>query len=334
MFLIFDTWQASDHIPFEGIAMKFKTRFRVALAAISTRTVAAQFLIALCVPCLPCAASAEQARSDKLVRISEGVSLRVVEAGPPQAQTVVLVPGWCFTADIWAKQIAYLSEHYHVVAFDPRSQGRSTILNHSNSPDDRGEDIANLIKELHLKKPVIVGWSQGVQDVAAYVLKSGAGEIGGIVLVDAQVSAGAAGIDPRAAAEELGRMQVYVRAQRQYLEAMMPYIFKQPLSPNELNTIVSAAMQTPSSVGVANLVLDQFSKDYRPSIKRMDAPTLIIIAGTAGDRNEQAQQPIAKASKAVVEGAGHAVFYDQPAKFNALLVEFLEKSVKVASPAA
>jgi len=86
-----------------------------------------------------------------------------------------------------------LSDRYHVVAFDPRSQGRSTILDHSNSPDDRAADIASLIKTLHLRKPVIVGWSQGVQDVAAYALTFGTGEVGGIVLVDATVSAGAAG---------------------------------------------------------------------------------------------------------------------------------------------
>ena len=266
--------------------------------------------------------------SDALIAVSEGVRLRVIEAGPPSAQSIVLIPGWCFTADIWSKQIAALSARYHVIAIDPRSQGRSTIVDHSNSPDDRAGDIANLIAKLHLQKPVIVGWSQGVQDVAAYALTFGTGGVGGIVLVDATVSAGAAGLDAKEAAETLGRMPIYARSPRDYLEGMMPYIFKKPLSPTELTTIVNAALRTPSSIGVANLVLDLFGKDYRPSFKRIDVPTLLVVAGAAPNKNEQMQQPIPNATSAVVEGAGHAVFYDEPTKFNDLLVRFLEERVK------
>lgn len=276
----------------------------------------------------PTIAASEPTRSDKLVAVSADVTLRVIEAGPPEAQPVVLIPGWCFTADIWSKQIAALSDRYHVVAFDPRSQGRSTILDHSNSPDDRAADLAGLIKALHLKKPVLVGWSQGVQDVAAFVLTFGTSEVGGLVLADAPVSAGAAGLDAGAAAMSLGRMPIYVSSPRDYLEGMMPYVFKKPLSPSELNAIVTAALRTPSSVGVANLTLDFFGRDYRAAFKRIDVPTLLAIAGTAPDKNEQMQQPIPNATKAVVENAGHAVFYDEPTKFNELLARFLDERVK------
>ena len=179
-----------------------------------------------------------------------------------------------------------------------------------------------------MRKPVIVGWSQGVQDVAAYALTFGTGEVGGIVLVDATVSAGAAGLDAKAAAMTLGRMPIYASSPRDYLEGMMPYIFKKPLSPTELTTIVKAALQTPSSIGTANLVLDVFGKDYRPSFKRIAVPTLLVVAGTAPDRNEQMQQPIPNATSAVVDGAGHALFYDEPTKFNDLLARFLEERVK------
>lgn len=214
------------------------------------------------------------------------------------------------------------------MAFDPRSQGRSTILNHSNSPDDRATDIANLIKKLHLHKPVLVGWSQGVQDVAAYTLMFGTDDIGGVVFVDASVSSGAAGLDGESAAMTFGRMPIYVSSPRDYLEGMMPYIFKKPLSASELNAIVTAGLQTPSSIGIANLMLDFFGKDYRPAFKRINVPTLVIVAGTAQNKNEQLQQPIPNSTSAVVDGAGHAVFYDEPTKFNELLVKFLEERVR------
>ncbi len=287
----------------------------------------AYLLLMGCAIGAPSLAAAEPVTSDRLVAVSAEVNLRVIEAGPPGAQTLVLVPGWCFTADIWTKQIAALSDHYRVVAFDPRSQGRSTILDHANSPDERATDIASLIKTLHLHKPVLVGWSQGVQDVAAYALAFGTGEIGGLVLVDATVSAGAADVDIREVRSSLGYMPFYAAKPRDYLEAMMPYIFSKPLSPVELGTIVGNALRTPSSVGVANLVLDFMGKDYRPAFRRIEVPTLLVVSGTAEDRDEQLRQPIPLASSVVVAGAGHAVFYDEPTEFNRLLVKFVEERV-------
>jgi microsomal epoxide hydrolase len=109
---------------------------------------------------------------------------------------------------------------------------------------------------------------------------------------------------------------------------MMSYVFKKPLSPPELNALVTAALRTPSSIGVANLALDLFGKDYRKAFGRIDVPTLLIVAGTAPDKAEQAQQPIPHATSAIVEGAGHAVFYDEPARFNDLLAGFIEQRVK------
>lgn len=267
-------------------------------------------------------------QTDTLINVSNEVVLRVLEAGSSDAQTIVLIPGWCFTADIWHKQIEALRDSYHIIAIDPRSQGRSTILNHSNSPDDRAADIATLIKKLHLQKPVLVGSSQGVQDVAAYVLANGTEDIGGIVFVDAVVSTGTAEVDSEFVATVLGRLPLYVNYQREYLEGMMSYIFKNPLSPSELNTIVSAALQTPTSIGVANIVLDFFGKDYRPAFKRINVPTLMIVAGTAPDKNAQLQQQIPNLTTVVIEGAGHIVFYDEPVKFNNALLQFLKKQVE------
>ncbi|GAA0708600.1 alpha/beta hydrolase [Dokdonella soli] len=253
--------------------------------------------------------------------------MRVIESGPAKSQPIVLVPGWCFTADIWHKQFAALGDRYRLVAFDPRSQGRSTILDHANSPDDRAEDISRLIAALHLQQPIIVGWSQGVQDVAAYALKFGTHDVGGLVLVDAAVSGGAEALDGKAAGEELGRMPIYASSPREYLQAMMPYVFRKPLSPNELSDIVSAGLRTPSSIGVANLTLDFFGKDYRRAFERIDVPTLLVVAGTAPDKDVQIRQPIPNATSVVVDGAGHAVFYDEPAKFNDALVRFVEARV-------
>jgi len=268
------------------------------------------------------------ARTDTLVAVSDGVKLRIVDTQTRDVPAVVLVPGWSFTADIFKKQLAALGERYRLIAFDPRSQGRSTLLDHANSPDERGEDIANLIATLKLDKPIVVGWSQGVQDVAAYVLEHGTSDVAGLVLVDAPVSGGAPAMKPEQAAATLGRMPIYVGAQRRYLEGMMSYVFRKPLSPAELDAIVSAAMQTPTSVGVSNLILDLFGKDYREAFPRIEVPTLVIAAGTSPEKDAQLAQRIANMTTKVVEGAGHAVFYDDPQAFDAALTAFIDEHAK------
>jgi len=280
----------------------------------------------------PSPTAAQVRRSDTLIAVSPNVTLRVIDRGAPDAPPVVLVPGWCFTADIWHKQIDALSGRFRVVAIDPRSQGRSTIVSDANSPEVRAADLAGLIKKLNLQRPVLVGWSQGVQDVAAFAMAYGTADLGGVVFVDAQISAGAAGLDAQTAVMTLGRLPIYASAPREYLEVMMDYLFRKPLSEDERRTIVLAANRTPSSIGIANLTLDLFGRDYRPAMARLAVPSLVIVAGTAPDRDAQLRQPIPHAATAVVEGAGHAVFYDEPAKFNELLARFLDEQVRGRTP--
>lgn len=62
----------------------------------------------------------------------------------------------------------------------------------------RAQDLDRLLERLQARRPVLIGWSQGVQDVAAYVERHGTQELAGIVLVDAAVSDGADGMAERA----------------------------------------------------------------------------------------------------------------------------------------
>src|SRR6058998_2696307 len=128
----------------------------------------------------------------------EGVSLRVIEAGKPSAEPpLIFIPGWSTGADIWRHQIDTFAKTHRVIAFDPRSQGESTKATVGNTPEIRAQDLHALLERLGVRHPVLIGWSQGVQDVAAYVELYGTKGLAGIVLVDAAVSDGADGMAAR-----------------------------------------------------------------------------------------------------------------------------------------
>jgi non-heme chloroperoxidase len=137
-------------------------------------------------------------------KISEGFSAGADQvrihywyAGAQEAKhTLLLIPGWRISASIWLKQLDYFSDRgYRVIAIDSRSQGGSSIARSGNAPEDRAADIDRVIAGLHLKHVGLVGWSQGAQDVVAYVDRFGTGAVACLALIDSPVSAGARGCD-------------------------------------------------------------------------------------------------------------------------------------------
>src|SRR4029077_10685309 len=99
--------------------------------------------------------------SSRTVEVADSVSLPVIEAGKPDAQSVlVFIPGWSTSADIWKRQIESFAKACRVIAFDPRSQGESTKTTSGNTPETRAQDLHALLERLGVQRPVLIGWSQ------------------------------------------------------------------------------------------------------------------------------------------------------------------------------
>ncbi|MDQ8755015.1 alpha/beta hydrolase [Sphingosinicella sp. LHD-64] len=279
---------------------------------------------------MPFMASASNARTAD-VPVSADVRIHVIDEGPARADrpTLVLLPGWRFSGSIWSAQIAAFGSDRRVISVDPRSQGQSTKTAEGNTPEQRAQDLHALLARLNVGRFVLVGWSQGVQDTAAYVERYGTANIEGIVLVDSPISSGAARIEraPHAAARQFGRLSAYMNAPRDYTEGMMRAVVVRPLSSAELDQLVDRALATPTATGAAMLVADLFGVDRRPALERMDKPVLIVASARSAELVDQRDMAsrVADAEFHAIEDAGHAVFVDQPQQFNALLGAFLER---------
>lgn len=275
-----------------------------------------------------CVTSAASARTVD-IQAAADVRIHVIDEGPARSDrpTLVLVPGWRFSGSIWAAQIAAFAGDRRVIAIDPRSQGESSKTVEGNTPEQRAQDLHAVLTQLNVDRFVLVGWSQGVQDVAAYVQQYGTAAIDGLVLVDAPVSGGAAGVAqaPEAAASELRLLSIYTRAPRDYTEGMMRAIITRDMPPDELGGLIDQALATPTTTGAAMLVADLFGLDRRPALARMDRPVLVIAAASSPELADQREMVsrLADAEFHAVENAGHAVFIDQPEPFNTLLRGFL-----------
>ena len=270
------------------------------------------------------------AGSLRMVNVAEDVSLGVLEAGKPgKGPVLVFIPGWSTGADIWRQQIDIFAKTHRVIAFDPRSEGESTKTTSGNTPETRAQDLHALLERLGVQRPVLIGWSQGVQDIAAYVERYGTKELAGIVLVDAAVSDGADGIVARSheTAAQFKMFAVYQAHQREYLGGMMRAIISKPPNDAAIEGLVRTGMKTPADVGVSMLVADMFGVNRTPALKKIDCPTLIIASAKSDElaRQQTAANQIPHARFEKVEDAAHAVFVDQPDRFAELLTDFAAK---------
>jgi non-heme chloroperoxidase len=283
--------------------------------------------VAICLDALPVYAETN-AGSARMIGVAEGVSLHLIESGKPNGGApLVFIPGWSTGADIWRHQIDTFAKTHRVIAFDPRSQGNSTKTAAGNTPETRAQDLHALLEQLRVRQPVLIGWSQGVQDVAAYVEHYGTTGLAGIVLVDAAISDGADGIvaRPQEAAAQFKMFAVYQAHQDEYLHGMMQAIISKPQSDDAIKSLVSTGMKTPPDIGVAMLIADMFGVNRTPALKKIDCPTLIIAAAKSDElaRQEAGAKQISHARLEKVEDTAHAVFIDQADRFDELLTSFV-----------
>lgn len=286
------------------------------------------FLLAACGLFISGGCFAAAVFRDGFVTMTDGARIHYVEGGAGRStSTLLFIPGWTMDAGVWRSQMQRFVPDYRVIAIDPRSQGESSKTPGDNTPEQRARDLASLMEQLKLDHVVLIGWSQGVQDVAAYVSQFGTARLDGMVLVDAAVSSGPdfPNVQPQAAKTILGNMAIYASQPRAYLRGMMQAIFRKPLGADEMKRMVDGSLRTPTSTGIAMLALDMFAVDRRPALAKFDKPTLIIAAGTsfelADQQAEAKQMPNARA--VVIPDAGHAVFHDQPEAFDRALRDFL-----------
>jgi len=255
------------------------------------------------------------------------VTIHYLQSGPAKAtHALVLIPGWRLPAYLWMEQLTRFGAQERVIAIDPRSQGPSTKTTDGNTPEVRASDLHGVLVNLGVTHATLVGWSQGAQDVAAYLAQFGTSTVDAVVLVDSPVSWGAAEVDahPGLAKAILSGIPNYARSPEDYSRAMVRSIFTQPHPDLDMDKIVRSTMQTPPDIGVAMLTQDIFGADRRPALRSLDKPALIIAAakGPLFDQQKEEAATIPGSQFVVIENSGHAVMVDQPAQFDSVLSAF------------
>jgi microsomal epoxide hydrolase len=274
---------------------------------------------ALCILCgLHTAAAVEARVESKYFVTSDGVRLHVLEATPraPLAPVIAFVPGWSMPAAIWQAQLGSLAKDHRVAALDPRGQGRSQIPPSGYTAERRADDIAEFVARY--PKVVLVGWSLGALEALQYVVAHGQSKLAGLVLVDSSV--GEPPIPP--AGDFRGALE---RNRAQAIDLFVRAMFRTPRPDTEIAQLTSEALQLPLEASLALLAYPFPREHWRAAAHAVRVPLLYVVTPQFAEQASNLKRNRPQFEIAVFEDAGHALFVDEPERFNALLEDFVRR---------
>jgi len=264
-------------------------------------------------------AVAQKAKSG-FVKTSDGVRIHYLEAG--SGSPIVFIPGWTMPAWIWQKQIDAFSKKYHVIAVDPRSQGESDKPALGHLPEIRARDYKELVDQLALKRPVLVGWSMACGELLKYAEQFGTDGIGGLVLVD--------GFIPEKPSPEMfaalsGWMNQLQQDRQKQANGFVRSMFKKPQPENYLKRVINASTQVPADTAVVLIYNMIAVKDFSGAFSRINRPVLFTFQPETQQTADFLKSKLGdKVRLERFDGDGHALFVDDPEKFNRVLEEFIQ----------
>ncbi len=238
-----------------------------------------------------------------------GVSIVWEERGRRAgAPTLVLIHGWNCDRRYWEPAMAVLEDDYHLVAVDLGGHGESGANRQAWTIGAFGEDVAAVVRQLDLKRVVLVGHSMG-----GPVAVEAAGRLPGRVV-------GVVGVDTFQAVEERppddldNQLEPFRRDLGKALRILDPVFFAPSTEP-ELEDWIRRDMAA-APVGVSVPALESLVRyDESAALSALEVPVGTINADIRPTDAEALRRAQPGFELVIVEGAGHFLMMEQPERF-------------------
>jgi non-heme chloroperoxidase len=259
-----------------------------------------------------------------------GLRLHVREWGPADGPPILLIHGLSQNHLCWASQYqSTLADQFRLVAYDLRGHGMSQApLEPEHYTDERlwADDVAAIIDQLGLDRPVLVGWSYGGPVVCDYLRAHGQDRIAAIDFAAGAVKLGQAafgtligpGFLDHFADLTADDLPTNIRGMRGLVAAFAA----RPLPLEDVETLLCSGMTVPARIR-ANLGARQIDGD--DVLRTLEVPLLVsqgradTIVLPAMAEHILAVCPTARVSW--YDGVGHVPFLEDPGRFNRELAD-------------
>ncbi|MEO8628507.1 MAG: alpha/beta hydrolase [Betaproteobacteria bacterium] len=262
------------------------------------------------------------------VQLGSDLELYYEEAG--SGKPLVFITGWTGTNEFFTRyQLPHFAKTYRALAYDPRSQGRSSKTLENNNYTQHGRDLRDFIDTLKLKEPVLIAWSSGCHDVYAYFRAYGPDNVRAFVCIDQTPRS--TGLQPGDWAEfpdyaaAGGFVNGVAYSRRAMTLGFIPTMTQRKMPQAELDWVLDQSLKTPTYAATLLAADDSFS-DYRAEARAIDGklPVLNILSEANAKAGKAWLASNAPASEVFVLG-NHMMFWEYPEQFNSAVDKFLQK---------
>jgi pimeloyl-ACP methyl ester carboxylesterase len=250
----------------------------------------------------------------------------------------LFIHGWSQSDLCWLKQVhSDLAGTFRIVTFDLRGHGLSEKplgLEHYADAQLWADDVAGVIDQTGLERPILVAWSYGGYVVTDYLRTYGDARIGGIDLVGAAVilrpptfNHFGPGLLENAQEMCVPDLFANIAATRRFLRACT----SRPLDDEELTIALAWNMVVPSAVRGALISRELDGSDI---LAKLSVPVLVTHgqddAIVLPSMAQHALSVCATATPSWYDGVGHMPFWEAPDRFDRELAAF--SSSRASSP--
>ena len=268
------------------------------------------------------AAQAEEGLTHGVTQAKDGVQI-YYESGGSGSPALVFIHGWNCDRSYWLAQLPVFATTHQVVAIDLAGHGDSGVNREDWSMANFGADVAVVADALQLEDIVLVGHSMGgpVALEAARLLK---GRVKMIIGADTLSD-----VSLRYADEQLAGMLAAMEADFPgAVDGMVRNSFFLPTSdPALIDQIASDMGAAPPAAGIGALegLARWFDEDVEKTLADIEVPIRLINSDYRPTNTHAGQALTASFEATMMSGVGHFVMQEDPAQFNAILAELLNR---------
>lgn len=265
-----------------------------------------------------------------------GVELHYAEAG--RGTTLVFIHGLTGDLGSWDAQMPAFAPHFRAITYSrrfsqPNRNQRAASPKHSVWVE--AQDLAEMLDHLDAAPALLVGSSYGAYTALALAIRQPE-KVRALVLSEPPVLAWADLVESGQSQREAFEREVVEAAREAYARgddaAAADIYTRGVLGTTSVSALPDSVRARRSSNGEAIKALAMSRREFLPldpvEVRRITQPTLLMSGVNTrplfASIYEGARRLMPQARAVRVPGAGHSIYREQPARFNALCLEFLE----------
>lgn len=268
---------------------------------------------------------------EKFITLSTGVRMEYVEQGSAEGVPVVFLHGVTDSWHSFERVLPLLPPSIHAFAVSQRGHGDSSRPASGYRFTDMSDDLLAFMDAMTLPAAVIVGHSMGASVAQRFVVDHPE-RVAGIVLIGSFSNYEDQEFADWVASAILPLADPITPA---FAREWQLSTLARDMAPNHLDTVVSETLKVPARVW--RDTFDGFLKtpDFTSELKNVSAPALLVWGEHDAYVRRAAQKRLLEvipgARLLAYEGTGHALHWEEPARFANDLVTFVSENLVRAS---